>query len=61
MFIKYQIATSTDDSNWTLWRMGTFYAIKHPAGNCYTGSAKYIQRLWNERFAGLGAKVYTLA
>lgn len=61
MFTKFQIAASNTREGWTLWKLGTFFAIKHPSGMCHTGSGKYIAKLWNDRFAGDNQKVFNLA
>lgn len=36
---------------WTLYKRPTFFAIRHNNGMSHTGSARYIQKLWNDRFA----------
>ncbi len=58
MFTKFQIATSQKREGWTLWKQGSFYAIKHTSGMCHTGSGKYIASMWNERFAAAGQRVH---
>lgn len=55
---KVQIAAGIN--GWTLWRIGSWFACKHSTGMVHTGSAGYIRKLWNDRFAAAGQKVSSL-
>ena len=57
---KVVLAVSAIRPEWSLMRIGSFFAIRHISGMNHTGSARYIAKVWNERFAAPHQKVAEL-
>lgn len=58
---KFRIAVSNTRPEWELWKIYGWFSIRHTSGMNHSGSAGYIAKLWNERFAGKGQRVNKLA